>query len=78
MVASVDNEAQRLDGMPKNKSLALKVDMTSNDKNLSPVLDVKNATFVMGRSKINAPVDNYVTDTRSTRIDNDPHGSILK
>ena len=77
MVASVDNEAQRLDGMPKNKSLALKVDMTSTDKNLSPVLDVKNATFVMGRSKINAPVDNYVTDTRSTRIDNDPHGSIF-
>jgi hypothetical protein len=51
--------------------------MTSTDKNLSPVLDVKNATFVMGRSKINAPVDNYVTDTRSTRIDNDPHGSIF-
>tara|TARA_B100000945_G_scaffold182337_1_gene146196 strand:+ start:20129 stop:27685 length:7557 start_codon:yes stop_codon:yes gene_type:complete len=79
MVCSKLNESERLEGLPRNKSLALKVDMTSNDKNLSPVLDIKNATFVMGRSKINNPIgiDNYATDSRTNAVSNDPHGSIF-
>ena len=51
--------------------------MTSTDKNLSPVLDAKYATFVLGRNKINSPVSDYVTDTRSKSLENDPHGSIF-
>ena len=77
LVASKTNESLRLSTLPKNKSLALKVDMTSKDKNLSPVLDSKYATFVLGRNKINNPVSDYVTDTRSKSLENDPHGSIF-
>ena len=77
LVASKTNESLRLSTLPKNKSLALKVDMTSTDKNLSPVLDAKYATFVLGRNKINSPVSDYVTDTRSKSLENDPHGSIF-
>ena len=77
LVASKTNESLRLSTLPKNKSLALKVDMTSTDKNLSPVLDSKYATFVLGRSKINAPVLDYATDTRSKTLEEDQHGSIF-
>jgi len=77
LVASKTNESLRLSTLPKHKSLALKVDFKSTDSNLSPVLDAKYATFVLGRNKINAPVLDYATDTRSNSLENDPHGSIF-
>jgi len=79
LVASKENENIHLTELPKNKSLTLAVDMVSGDANLSPVLDTKNATFILGRNKINDPIgkDNYASDTRSTQIKNDPHGSVF-
>ena len=79
MACSKTNEVERLTTLPDNKSLTLKVDMLSSDTNLSPVIDVKNATFILGRNKINNPigVDNYATDTRSKQLSDDPHGSIF-
>ena len=79
MLCSKTNEVERLTTLPDNKSLTLKVDMTSTDPNLSPVIDVKNATFILGRNKINNPIgaDNYATDSRSTQLSDDPHGSIF-
>jgi len=53
LVASKINETDKLSSLPKNKSLTLNVDMSSDDPNLSPALDVKNATFILGRNKIN-------------------------
>ena len=79
MAASKVNEANQLDTLPKNKSLSLKVDMSSSDSNLSPVLDVKNATLILGRNKINNPIgeDNYDSDSRTNQLSGDPHGSIF-
>ena len=79
MACSKTNEVERLTTLPDNKSLTLKVDMASSDTNLSPVIDVKNATFILGRNKINNPIgaDNYATDTRSKQLSDDPHGSIF-
>tara|TARA_B100000579_G_scaffold54205_1_gene38033 strand:+ start:20290 stop:27834 length:7545 start_codon:yes stop_codon:yes gene_type:complete len=77
MAASLVNEVERLDSLPRNASLTLKVDMNSNDPNLSPVLDAQNATFILGRNKVNSPIDDHVTDTRSTQLIGDPHGSIF-
>ena len=79
IVASVTNEAERLTTLPRNKSLTLNVNMSSTDSNLSPVLDAKNATFILGRNKINNPVgvDNYATDERPNGLRGDPHGSVF-
>ena len=79
LVASKENENIHLTELPKNKSLTLAIDMNSDDPNLSPVLDTKNATFILGRNKINDPIgkDNYASDPRSTQIKNDPHGSVF-
>ena len=79
LVASRINEVDKLGNLPKQKSLTMDVNMSSPDPNLSPVLDVKNATFILGRNKINNPVgfDNYATDNRTNQIEDDPHGSIF-
>ena len=78
LVASKVNEAERLESLPRNKSLTLTVDFNSNDPNLSPALDVQNANFILGRNKVNNPIgaDNYATDDRTNQIGGDPHGSI--
>ena len=79
LVASRINEVNKLANLPKQKSLTMDVVMSSPDPNLSPVLDVKNATFILGRNKINNPIgfDNYDTDNRTNQIEDDPHGSIF-
>ena len=79
LVASKINESTKLSNLPRNKSLSLNVNMSSSDPNLSPVLDVKNATFILGRNKINNPIgaDNYASDVRTNQIEDDPHGSIF-
>ena len=78
LIASTINE-NKLTFFPKQKSLALNIDMTTADENLSPILDTKNATFIYGRNKINNPIgrNNYATDDRSNQISNDPHGSVF-
>ena len=77
LVASKINEDARLEDLPKKKSLTLAVDMSTGDPNLSPALDVKNAIFVLGRNKINKPITDYSTDSRTRQLKNDPHGSIF-
>ena len=51
--------------------------MTTEDPNLSPALDTKNATFILGRNKINNPVADYASDSRTNQIKDDPHGSVF-
>ena len=77
LVASKVNENARLESLPKKKSLTLAVDMRTDDTNLSPALDTKNATFILGRNKINNPISNYASDSRVKQIKNDPHGSVF-
>ena len=77
MVASEVNEQIRLTTLPKNKSLTLRIDLKSTDVNLSPVLDIQNATFTLGRNKINNPVSDYVMDSRTNTLDHDPHSTVF-
>ena len=53
--------------------------MSTLDENLSPAIDMKNATFIYGRNKINNPVGsaNYATDSRVKGLIEDPHGSVF-
>ena len=77
MVASKANEVARLTTLPRNKSLTVRVEFTSENENVSPVMDLQNATFVLGRNKSNQPVDDYVNDSRTNQIENDPHGAVF-
>ena len=77
MVASKVNEDARLTTLPSNKSLTMRVDFKTDDVNLSPVMDIQNATFILGRNKSNNPVDNYVVDPRTNQITGDPHAAVF-
>ena len=76
IICSKINETNKLSFMPKNKSLILGVNLSTSDSNVSPVVDVSEAaTFVLSRNRINNPVLNYIDDSRSNQLVNDPHSS---
>jgi hypothetical protein len=73
MVASKINEDARLAGMPANKSLTVELDFSTNDENVSPMLDLSSASLLTFSNKVNNPVSNYVTDSRTNTLSEDPH-----
>ncbi len=77
MVASRVNELARLSTLPRSKSLTLRVDMATQNEDLSPMMDTANAEFVCSRFKSNDPIDDYVSDARSNNLIGDPHGAVL-
>jgi hypothetical protein len=76
MVASQINETTRLTTLPLNKSLTLRINLSSQDSNLSPVLDTQNATFILGRNRIDNPISDYSLDGRCKLTSGDPHSAI--
>ena len=77
IIGSRVNELRWLQQMPRNKSLTLRVELTSEDPNVSPVLDLQNSVFVLGRNKTNYPVSDYIEDGSANLIEGDPHGQVF-
>ena len=73
LMCSERNEIERLSS---EKSFTLRVKMNSGDSNLSPAINIKNASIILGRSRVNNPVSNYVSDGRSNLLEGDPHASV--
>lgn len=76
MICSRVNEENNLSFLPNKKSFTLKIGFSSDDKNLSPVLDTQNGMLVLKRNRINNPISNYALDSRVNLVTGDPHGSI--
>ena len=76
LVCSQQNETARLTSLPKNKSFTLRVNLSSQNENLSPVLDVQNTYMILGRNRVNNPIRDYAIDGRSNNITGDPHSSV--
>ena len=76
LVCSEINETTRLTDLPKNRSTTLAVQFSSQDPNLSPVLDTQNGVLILERNRLNSPVSNYYTDSRVNLISGDPHSAI--
>ena len=76
IVASDINETTKLTTLPKNKSFTIGLSLTSDDSNLSPMVNVvDNAAVVLGRSTLNNPIKNYAFDSRVNLTLEDPHAS---
>jgi len=74
LMCSEKNESARLSSQ---KSFTLKVNMNNGgDSNLSPAINLKNASVVLGRSRVNNPISDYVTDARANLLEGDPHASV--
>jgi hypothetical protein len=76
LVCSQQNETARLTSLPKNKSFTLRVNLSTQNENLSPVLDLQNTYMILGRNRVNNPISNYAVDGRSNNITGDPHSSV--
>ena len=76
LVASPVNETARLSDLPKNRSTTLSMRFTTDDENLSPVVDTMNGSLIFGRSRLNKPVSDYANDERVKLIVGDPHSGI--
>lgn len=79
LIASQINENDKLDAIPANKSLTLKLDFSTENENISPAVDIKNSIFTIGRSRLNNPIDGNYSSSPSIRKGdgNDPHASIF-
>jgi len=76
LLCSQINENTRLTSLPKNRSVTASVRFTSDNTNTSPVLDTKQGiSFILERSRLNDPIDDYATDGRSNQITGDPHAA---
>lgn len=77
LVASRINEINNLSNMPRSKSMVLSLTLRTNNINVSPVIDlVEGSTVALIRNKLNNPISNYVIDSRTNNLINDPHASI--
>ena len=75
MVASKINEDRQLSDLPGNKSLTFEVLMTSDNPNVSPVIDLDRVSTVLTTNRINSPVSNFATDSRVNETGQDPCSS---
>jgi len=76
LVASERNETTRLTDLPRNKSFTVGINMSSNDSNLSPVIDTQNSAVVFGRNRLNSPVGDYVSNGDVKLVEGDPHTAV--
>jgi hypothetical protein len=76
IVASRVNEVENLDGLPRNKSLTIEVDLSTTNSNYSPFIYLDNVAVDFDRSRLNNPIQNYPVDGRVNSINNDPHSAI--
>ena len=78
IVCSQINETTRLTALPKNRSLTVGVSMSRDpeDPNLSPAIDTQTAFAIFGRNRLNKPITDYVSDSRSNQLSGDPHAFV--
>ena len=79
MVASKVNEDEYLSNLPRSKSFATKLLLTSNNENLSPIIYLNGGSsteFISNR--LNQPLDleSYGSNNLIRTIDKDPHSSV--
>ncbi|NDB56269.1 hypothetical protein EB169_10645, partial [archaeon] len=73
IIASRVNENEYLDSMIGNKSLSMRLDLQSNNENISPLVDLDRSNIVLVSNNINNPISNYSTNPNVNTLDSDPH-----
>ena len=77
MVASFDNEQAQLSELPGGKSFTLQMQMSTDNEDVSPVVDAFRSSISTRSSRVNSPIGNYATSSRANKVD-DPHETIYQ
>ena len=75
IVASGTNEAQILD---KNKSLSLELTLSTDNKDVSPMINLDTANAILLSNLVDDKVDNFETDSRTKVPGSDPNNAIYE
>jgi len=76
MVASQVNETAYLPNLPKNKSLWAEFVMETDSPNVSPIIDLDRVAMILTTNRIDAPVTDFITDSRVNQPSGDPHAAV--
>ena len=72
MIASKINEDLKLDNIPGNKSLNMRLYLNTTNTKLSPVIDAQRVSTILTSNRVNSVITDYATDSRVKTIANDP------
>ncbi len=72
IIASNINQTNSLSTLPGNKSLNMRVNLSTTDSKLSPLIDTQRMNVIFSSNRVNAPISNYVTDNRVNSAFDDP------
>ncbi len=73
IIASRVNENAKMAAFPGAKSFTLDVTMSTSNEDVTPIVDVENSNITLKTHRVNAPIENYITDRRSNTLLEDPH-----
>ena len=72
MIASKINEDANLTTIEGNKSMNMRLFLTSTDTRISPVIDSQRVSAILTSNRVNNIITDYATDSRVDTIDEDP------
>ena len=76
IICSRANEQFFLTDLPRNKSFTTALSLSTTDKYLSPQIFLDLSFTELQTYRINRPVTNYIADSLTNTVDDDPHTSI--
>lgn len=77
IICSKINEVNNITNITNSKSIIFGINLTTQNSNLSPMVDITNsASFIGFRNRLNKPISNYPSDSRSNNLIDDPHSSV--
>jgi len=79
IIASRKNEQAKSSilALPGAKSFTFEANLTTDNENVSPVVDVFKSSILTESNRINKPITNFLTDSRSNVLD-DPHTMVYQ
>ena len=72
IVASQINETSKLGSLPGNKSFTLNLSLNTDNSNISPVISLDRVNMIFVSNRVNSPISNYATDSRTSTLEGDP------
>ena len=76
IIASKENELNRLQDFPGRKSFTMEMALSSNDPKVSPMIDLDRINVVTTMDRINSKITDYSSDLRVNSLDQDPSAAI--
>lgn len=74
LIASKVNEDANLNDVEGNKSMNMRLFLSTTDTRVSPVIDTQRVSAILTSNRVNNIIENYATDPRVDTLGEDPTG----